>query len=133
ALTLLASAPAAAHTTLSESPYYLGLHEARGERHGTVLLLHGGGWEGGLGPAADELQAPTIRVLRRWGFDVGSAGYRGREFSLEDSLAAFDGLREHQGPGEPICIFGFSAGAQLGLAVAARRGADVACVVDLMG
>lgn len=130
----LAPAPSApAAETLRKVPYYLGLHPAEGEARGTVLLLHGGGWHGDLGRGVDRLQAPTIRLLRRWGFDVATLGYRSGAASLDDALAAFDELRGRAGPDEPICAFGFSAGAQLGLITAARRGEDVACVVDLLG
>ena len=129
---LLGAQPAPAAETLSRVPYYLGLHPAKGEARGTVLLLHGGGWQGELGRAVDRLQAPTIRMLRRWGFDVATLGYRSGAEGLDDAVAAFDELRGRD-PQRPICLFGFSAGAQLGLITAARRGDAVACVVDLLG
>ncbi|HEY8465167.1 MAG TPA: prolyl oligopeptidase family serine peptidase [Solirubrobacterales bacterium] len=129
----LAWAPAApAAEILTKVPYYLALHPAKGEARGTVLLLHGGGWQGDLGRAVDRMQAPTIKLLRGWGFDVATLGYRSGEESLEDAVDAFDELRGRF-PERPICVFGFSAGAQLGLIAAARRGEAVACVVDLLG
>lgn len=118
---------------LRRAPYYLSLHSAEGEARGTVLLLHGGGWHGGLGAAADELMASSISSLRGWGYDVANLGYRSGAASLDDAIAAFDLLRQRRGASEPICIYGASAGAQLGLMVAARRGPSVDCVVDLLG
>lgn len=131
ALIWVPAAPAA--ETLNKVPYYLGLHPAQGEARGTVLLLHGGGWQGDLGRGADRLQQPTIKLLWGWGFDVATLGYRSGAAGLDDALAAFDELRGRAGAEEPICLFGFSAGAQLSLITAARRGEDVACVIDLLG
>jgi acetyl esterase/lipase len=98
-----------------------------------VLLVHGGGWRGDLGPAADELMRASIEVLTEWGYDVANLGYRSGAAGLDDATAAFDLLRRRLGPGEPLCLYGTSAGAQLALVVAARRGAEVDCVVDLLG
>jgi acetyl esterase/lipase len=129
-----APAPASADTrVLEHDPYYLSLHEAEPPARGTVLLLHGGGWHGDLGAAADELMSATIEALTGWGYDVANLGYRGGEDSLRDAGAAFESLRARTGAEEPLCIYGTSAGGQLALLVAAREGADVDCVVDLLG
>ena len=118
---------------LKSEPYYLGLYETETARRGTVLTIHGGGWRGDLGPAADEAMSDYIDAMRKLGYDVANLGYRSGADSLPDAIAAFDLLRERLGPEEPICIFGGSAGAQLALIVAARRGDSVDCVVDLAG
>ncbi len=115
------------------NPYYLSLHEAEGQGRGTVLLLHGGGWRGDLGAAADELMSATIETLVEWGYDVANLGYRSGGRSLDDATAAFDELRRRAAPGEPLCMYGTSAGAQLALITAARRGSEVGCVVSLLG
>ena len=133
ALAAPALAAAEEPRVLEDEPYYLGLHDADGENTGTILMLHGGGWQGDLGSAADAVMGEWIERLRGWGYDVANLGYRSGADSLEDSLAAFDLLRERVGPDEPLCIFGGSAGGQLALIVAARRGADVECVIDVAG
>lgn len=136
ALVALMPAAATAQTepeVLERDPYYLGLFEARGEHQGTVLLMHGGGWRGDLGPGADDVMGDWISMLQRWGYDVANLGYRGGSESLTDALDAFDLLRDERGPDERICIVGASAGAQLALTVAAERGNSVDCVVDLLG
>src|SRR5690606_13733565 len=46
---------------------------------------------------------------------------------------ALDRVRNRIGPDERLCLFGGSAGAHLALTAAARRGAEVDCVVDLLG
>jgi len=128
-----AEAQAPEPRVLVKQPYYLGLHEAEGAARGTILLLHGGGWRGDLGPAADELMSATIEALVEWGYDVANLGYRSGGRSLDDAADAFDLLRRRLGPGEPLCIYGTSAGAQLALVTAARRGSEVDCVVSLLG
>ena len=118
---------------LVSEPYYLSLHDADDPARGTVLLLHGGGWHGGLGAAADEVMSASIEPLVEWGYDVANLGYRSGARSLEDATAAFDHLRRRLGPDEPLCLYGASAGAQLALITAARRGGEVDCVVSLLG
>jgi acetyl esterase/lipase len=118
---------------LERDPYYLSLHRAEGESRGTVLLLHGGGWHGDLGPAADELMSATIEVLLDWGYDVANIGYRSGAAGLADARAATEEMRARLGPEEPLCLYGTSAGAQLALVVAAERAGAVDCVVDLLG
>jgi acetyl esterase/lipase len=118
---------------LVKQPYYLSLHEAEGTPRGTILLLHGGGWRGDLGAAADELMSATIEALVEWGYDVANLGYRSGGRSLDDAAHAFDLLRRRLGPDEPLCMYGTSAGAQLALITAARRGSAVDCVVSLLG
>ncbi len=118
---------------LKRSPYYLSLNPADEAPKGTVLMIHGGGWHGGLGAAADRVMGQYIELVRSWGYDVANLGYRGGADSLTDALDAFDHLRETLGPGEPICLYGGSAGAHLALAVAAKRGASVDCVIDFLG
>ena len=134
---LLLAAGASAQTTVpqvvKDDPYYLALHPADGQARGTVLMLHGGGWEGDLGSRADSVMAEWIGRLTAWGWDVANLGYRSGLPGLDDAVDAFDLLRERVGPKERLCIFGGSAGAQLGLTVAERRGRDVDCVVDLLG
>lgn len=118
---------------LRGEPYYLSLHRpGDGPARGTVLLLHGGGWRGDLGPAADERMGAAIERHTALGFNVANLAYRSGARSLADALDAFDHLRSRW-PGQPICLAGQSAGAHLALLVAARRGADVACVLDLAG
>jgi acetyl esterase/lipase len=135
---LIATPAATAQTdepqrVLKREPYYLGLYEADGRRRGTVLMLHGGGWRGDQGTRADDIMREWIDRFVGWGFDVANLGYRSGLPGFADALDAFDLLREHAGPRERLCIFGGSAGAQLGLAAAAQRGKSVDCVVDLLG
>jgi acetyl esterase/lipase len=135
---LAGAAPAAAAQTtepqvLKREPYYLAVHEADGRSRGTVLMLHGGGWRGDLGPDADGVMREWIDRMTAWGYDVANLGYRTGAPGLADALAAFDLVRERRGARERLCIFGGSAGAQLALWVAAERGEDVDCVIDLLG
>ena len=131
-MTATPAAAADGPRVLVRAPYYLALHPAEHPARGTVLLVHGGGWHGGLGSAADELMDPTIEALQDWGYDVANLGYRGGSPGLRDAGNAFARLRGRLGENETICIYGASAGAQLGLMVAAER-SDVDCVVDLLG
>ena len=127
--TALAQAP----EVLEDKPYYLSLSPADEAPKGTVLMIHGGGWHGGLGAAADRVMGQYVELVRSWGYDVANLGYRGGADSLTDALDAFDHLRERLGPAEPICLYGGSAGGHLALTVAAKRGASVDCVIDFLG
>jgi acetyl esterase/lipase len=118
---------------LKSDPYYLSFFEAEGQQLGTVLLLHGGGWRGDKGPAADDEMRQYIDRLTGWGYDVANLGYRTGLPGLADAVDAFDLIRQRTGPRERVCLFGGSAGAQLALFVAAERGASVDCVVDFLG
>jgi acetyl esterase/lipase len=128
-----AAQTAAPQQVLKTEPYYLSFFEASGPHRGTILMLHGGGWIGDKGAGADDEMRRWIDAVVSWGWDVANLGYRTGAPALVDALDAFEVVRRRVGPDERLCIFGGSAGAQLGLFVAAERGKDVDCVVDLLG
>lgn len=127
---LLALAPAQAGA--SEPAYYLSEHPPAGESRGIVVTFHGGGWHDDYGPAADEVMAPFIDDLTSWGYRVYNVGYRAEAQSLEDAADAVRRVAEAN-PGQPLCLLGASAGAQLAFTVAAERPDTVKCVVDFAG
>ena len=94
---------------------------------GTVLLIHGGGWQG-PGPIAQRglMQHPGDMFLAR-GWRVVSVDYRAGLDGVEDVVAA--ARAELAAPeGGPLCVYGESAGAQLAL-VAAARVSGIDCVM----
>lgn len=132
-VTAAATSPAPGATR--DGGYYLGYHEPTAgspTRQGIVLTLHGGGWEGNLGSAADEVMEPYIDDLNGWGYPVFNLGYQSGRQSLRDTLDAVRRLHRSY-PGRPLCVLGGSAGAHLALMAAIKAPKEVDCVVDIGG
>lgn len=94
---------------------------------GVMLVIHGGGWvDVGAGQLAELRREVAVWLGRGWA--TANLDYRGCGSSLDDVVAAHDAIRNLVGPETPIAVVGESAGAQLGLLLAARR-PDVAAVI----
>jgi hypothetical protein len=94
---------------------------------GTMLLIHGGGWQG-PGPIAQKglMELPGELLIAR-GWRVISLDYRAGLDGLQDVVDAAQA--EIASPAEgPVCLYGESAGAHLAL-VAAARLSTIDCVV----
>lgn len=104
-----------------------------------VLVIHGGGWDGGERSQLPELNAELVAR----GYAVATIDYRLAPrwrwpAPREDVLAAMRWLRAHAGDlgiaGESLVLLGRSAGAQIALATAYHLGrAEVRGVVSLYG
>src|SRR4051794_7245807 len=100
---------------------------AGGNPKGVVILLHGGGWQ--PSQPAYEAEMPTAAQLQRLGYATVVIGY-------DEGAAGFQEIRRvysqvgRRYPGLPVCVHGYSAGANLGLMLAARE-PDLTCVLGL--
>jgi acetyl esterase/lipase len=90
-----------------------------------MLIVHGGGWVL-AGRYTVALSEPYARRWERWGWETLTPDYRPLADGYKDVLATLDRARRLAGR-RPVCIWGASAGAQLGLMVATRRHA--ACII----
>lgn len=92
--------------------------------HGTVLVIHGGGWQW-VGRKYVELGRPDAQRIQSYGWRTVNVDYRAGAASIQDVIAWYDWVkRSYSGP---ICALGGSAGAHLALMLAAKR--PVACVI----
>lgn len=103
-----------------------------GEQRGVVITIHGGGWRGNAGAAADIVMASYIGQFSGWGYRVYNLAHRPGRFSLIDTLAAVEEVRAAH-PAEPLCIFGGSSGGHLALMAAIELPGLVDCVIDQAG
>lgn len=92
-------------------------------RAGTVLLIHGGAWYGGINGvrSTDEHRSRYLA----WGWGVWSIDYADGRDSIRDVKTAFDRLAARTK--KPICASGQSAGGHLALLLADQR--DFECVI----
>lgn len=98
-----------------------------GTPRGTMIMVHGGGWQGPGAMAQKQLMTmPGDRLTER-GWRVVSIDYHAGAPGLQDVLDAA-GAELAAPTGGPLCIYGESSGAQLAL-VAASRLPEVDCVV----
>ena len=113
--------PAAVGATPGGAPSRVATVEA--DRRVTVLLLHGGGWQGG-GP----------ENMQPWADDFARHGMRAIAISypLRDVLGAIEHVRRvaAQQPG-PVVLYGISAGGTIAAALAAQGA--VAGAINLVG
>ncbi|HEX2127911.1 MAG TPA: hypothetical protein VHF58_01705 [Solirubrobacterales bacterium] len=129
----LALAAVLAPTAVAKRGYYLAQHPpTAAPQQGNVLMIHGGGWKGDLGPEADQVMTTYIEDTRSWGYTTWNVGYRSGSLSLRDVTSAARRILS-KNPEEPLCLVGGSAGAQLALIAAAKLGRDIDCVVDIGG
>jgi acetyl esterase/lipase len=101
-----------------------------GPPRGTIIMVHAGGWAGHDGNAQNLLlENPGDLFLAR-GWRVVSIDYNEGAAGLQDVLDAvgFELLRKSSDG--PLCIYGESSGAHLGLVAAARLRA-IDCVIGL--
>jgi pimeloyl-ACP methyl ester carboxylesterase len=126
-----ALAVAVVAVALGRGGYYLGYHAPEGPpKRAMIVTIHGGGWKGDLGPAADQVMATFIDDLQSWGYRVYNLGHRPGRQSLADTIATVDRLRRRY-PRRPLCVLGGSSGGHLALMAAIERPDDVDCVVDI--
>jgi dipeptidyl aminopeptidase/acylaminoacyl peptidase len=114
-------------------PYHLSKWPpAEPAKRGVVITVHGGGWEGNYGAAADQLMGPYIQTYRKWGFRVYNLAHRPGRKSLVDMIDAVERVsRRH--PTSPLCLFGGSSGGHLVLMAAAERPKLIDCVINQAG
>lgn len=77
---------------------------ARGETRGTIVLVHGGGWQA---TGADQVRSmlPTARRFASWGYRTVSIDYAPGQEGLKDVLAAVDDAHARS-KGLPVCVYG---------------------------
>jgi pimeloyl-ACP methyl ester carboxylesterase len=98
-----------------------------GAARGTMIMVHGGGWQG-PGPLAQKaLMTTPGDTLTQRGWRVISVDYHAGAAGLQDVLDAA-GAEIVAPTGGPLCLYGESSGAQLAL-IAASRLPAVDCVV----
>ncbi len=97
--------------------------------HGTMLMVHGGGWTGPGPKAQAALMTMPGEVLSGRSWRIVSVDYHSGSAGLQDVIDAA-GAELASPAGGPLCIYGESAGAQLAL-VAASRLSGVDCVVAM--
>lgn len=130
---VLALAVVLAPNAVAKRGYYLAQHPpTAAPQVGNVLMIHGGGWKGDLGPEADQVMTTYIEDTRSWGYTTYNVGYRSGSVSLRDVTDAARRIVK-KNPDEPLCLVGGSAGAHLALIAAAKLGREVDCVVDIGG
>lgn len=94
---------------------------------GTMLMVHGGGWQG-PGPLSQKaLMTLPGDTLSQRNWRIVSVDYHAGAAGLQDVLDAV-GTELSQSTGGLLCIYGESSGAQLAL-VAASRLSAVDCVI----
>ena len=94
---------------------------------GTMLMVHGGGWQGPGPQSQKAVMALPGDTLSQRGWRVVSVYYDAGAAGLQDVLDAAAGELA-QPTGDPLCIYGESGGAQLAL-VAASRLPEIDCVI----
>ena len=103
---------------------------ADGDVKGTVVMVHAGGWAGHDANAQRILFEHPGDIFLARGWRVVSLDYEEGQAGLNDVLNAVgEDLARDSGSG-PVCVYGESAGGQLGLVAAARLTA-IDCVIGL--
>jgi hypothetical protein len=124
----LLNKPAAAKTVAPVAA--LASADPPGLVHGTMLMVHAGGWAGHDANAQQILMQSPGALLREHGWRTVSVDYDEGTGGLQDVLdAAGAELARGSGNG-PLCLYGESAGAQLAL-IAASRLHGIDCVIGL--
>jgi acetyl esterase/lipase len=94
---------------------------------GTMLMIHGGGWQGPGAKSQKFLMEQPGEMLVARGWRVVSVDYQAGTAGITDVVdAAAEELRRAEG--NLLCLYGESSGAQIALVVAARL-KSVDCVV----
>jgi acetyl esterase/lipase len=94
---------------------------------GVVMLLHGGGWQPSR--AAFESELPTAQLLQQQGYATVVVGYDAGAQGFKEIEDVYSKARKRY-PDLGICVHGISAGANLGLMLAARE-PDLSCVLAI--
>jgi acetyl esterase/lipase len=94
---------------------------------GVVMLLHGGGWQPSR--SAFESELPTAELLQQQGYATVVVGYNAGAQGFQEIKGVYSKARKRY-PGLSICVHGTSAGANLGLMLAARE-PDLSCVLAI--
>jgi len=108
------------------APYELQAPAAR--PRGVAVLLHGGGWVE-VGPGQVQVMRPTADAWLARGWATANLDYRPCGAGLDDVLVMHDAIRRLVGPDTPIVVVGESAGAHLGLLLAANRPDSIGAVI----
>lgn len=98
--------------------------------HGTLIMVHAGGWAGHDSHAQRLLMDRPGELLLARGWRVVSVDYHEGQAGLQDVLDAAGSELARIDDNGPVCIYGESAGAHLAL-VAAERLRAIDCVVGL--
>lgn len=85
---------------------------------GAVLVIHGGGWQGGQAKHMHSIRADARRIAS-WGYVTWSIDYRSGTQSILDVHAEWRKMRKRY-PRLATCAFGTSAGGNLAMLLAAR-------------
>jgi acetyl esterase/lipase len=94
---------------------------------GTMLMVHGGGWQGPGTKSQKFLMDQPGKMLVERGWRVVSLDYNAGTQGVIDVLSAA-GQELRRAEGSPLCLYGESSGAQIALVVASRLKA-VDCVI----
>ncbi|HEX8158719.1 MAG TPA: alpha/beta hydrolase fold domain-containing protein [Solirubrobacteraceae bacterium] len=94
---------------------------------GTMIMVHGGGWQGPGEKSQKYLMEQPGEMLVQRGWRVISVDYDAGTAGITDVLNAA-GQELQRAEGNPLCLYGESAGAQIALVVAARLKA-IDCVI----
>jgi fermentation-respiration switch protein FrsA (DUF1100 family) len=97
---------------------------AGGTAKGFVIVIHGGGWQGGASYVAQE--DGIAAWFNQQGYGAYNIDYTSGVYSYFDVLSAYDWLHA-QYPSAPLCAWGESAGGHLALLLAASR--PLNCVI----
>jgi acetyl esterase/lipase len=87
---------------------------------GTVMLIHGGGWQASTDPVVKGQNPQRPYFAQSFGWEQHAVGYREGELGIRDLLRWVDSLMAAH-PERPFCVFGRSSGGHLALVVAQRR------------
>lgn len=96
--------------------FYREVYRPEGRSKGTVLWMHGGGWQGD-DPQRVINNRPYGERMARWGYTVHSIDYGSGRRSIRDVLNYYDRMRKRG----PVYAAGGSAGGHLALMLAQRR------------
>jgi acetyl esterase/lipase len=126
-LGLLGLEPQAPTPTTPQKPAAAIVASPSAALKGTMLMVHGGGWQG-PGPKSQQylMEQPGDMLVNR-GWRVVSLDYDAGTEGIADVLNAA-GQELRRAEGNLLCLYGESAGAQMALVVAARLKA-VDCVI----
>jgi acetyl esterase/lipase len=101
-----------------------------GRAHGTMIMVHGGGWAGHDVHAQQVLMEIPGKGLLARGWRVVSVDTKEGKGGLQNVLETIDSEIARKTSNGPMCLYGESSGAHLALVAAARRRA-IDCVIGL--
>lgn len=103
--------------------------EPDGRVRGTVVLIHGGGWQNHGVEVTTQMAQDNGPMIADWGYRAVSIDYAPGRSGFQDVLAAIDRIHD-KAPDRPLCLWGISAGGHWALMAAAQR-SWIRCVVSV--